>query len=230
MSLSKKLLTLAAPAALLALGGCATGFPAQVSRFQAMPAPQGQSFVIQAADSADRGGLEFSQYADLIRRHLTSLGYTEAPSAESATLVVSVDYGVDDGKQQVVDWGPSGFSRYGGFGGWGGGFYGPRWSRFGYGRGLRSPFYWGWDDPFFFGARDIDVYTVYTSFLDLDIKRTADGRSVFEGTAKARSRTDDLRALVPNLVEAMFTGFPGNSGEQVRITVAPERKDDRRRR
>ena len=27
----------------LALAGCATGFPAQVSRYQAMPAPQGQS-------------------------------------------------------------------------------------------------------------------------------------------------------------------------------------------
>ena len=31
-----------------------------------------------------------------------------------------------------------------------------------------------------------------------------------------------LQYLVPNLVEAMFTGFPGNSGETVRISVAPE--------
>jgi hypothetical protein len=221
MSLSKKLLTLAAPAALLALGGCATGFPAQVSRFQAMPAPAGQSFVIQPAQAADRGGLEFSGYADLVRRHLTALGYSEAASPEAASLVVSVDYGVDNGKQQVVDWGPS-------FGaGFGGGF-GPRWSRWGFGGRYRSPFYWGWNDPFFFGSRDIDIDTVYTSFLDLDIKRTGDGRSVFEGTAKARSRTDDLRVLVPNLVEAMFTGFPGNNGEQVRITVAPERQQPRR--
>jgi hypothetical protein len=29
---------------------------------------------------------------------------------------------------------------------------------------------------------------------------------------------------VPNLIEAMFTGFPGNSGETVRITVMPERE------
>jgi hypothetical protein len=223
MSLSKKLLTLAAPAALLALGGCATGFPAQVSRYQAMPAPAGESFVIQPAQAADRGGLEFSRYADLVRRHLTALGYSEAASPGAASLVVSVDYGVDNGKQQVVDWGPS----YGRFG-FGAGFgFGPRWSRWGLGGRYRSPFYWGWDDPFFFGS-DIDVDTVYTSFLDLDIKRTADGRSVFEGTAKARSRSDDLRVLVPNLVEAMFTGFPGNNGEQVRITVAPERQQRRR--
>ncbi|HEY0413474.1 MAG TPA: DUF4136 domain-containing protein [Allosphingosinicella sp.] len=219
MSLSKKLLTLAAPLALLSLGGCATGFPAQVSRFQQMPAPQGQSFAIQAADAADRGGLEFAQYADLVRRHLTALGYSEAPSPQAASLIVSLDYGVDNGKQQIVNWGPS-VGAYGGFGRYRGFGYGPRWSRFGVGGRFRSPFFWGWDDPFWFGD-DIDVYNVYTSFLDLDIKRTADGQAVFEGTAKARSRTDDLRVLVPNLVEAMFTGFPGNSGEQVRITVPP---------
>ena len=48
MSLAKKLLTIAAPAALLALSACATGLPTKVTRFQLMPAPQGQSFVIQA--------------------------------------------------------------------------------------------------------------------------------------------------------------------------------------
>jgi hypothetical protein len=219
MSLAKKILTLAAPAALLMLGGCATGLPTQVSRYQAMPAPAGQSFVIQSADPDDRGGLEFSRYADLVRRHLIEQGYSEAASPQAATLVVSLDYGVDDGRQQVVTYPSSGFG-YGGFG------YRPYWSRFGgYGR-FRSPFYYGWDDPFWYRGfgDDVDVYTVYSSFLDMDIKRSGDGQSVFEGTARARSRTDDLGVLVPNLVEAMFTGFPGNSGETVKITVAPERR------
>ena len=221
MSFSKKLLTLAAPAALLALGGCATGFPAKVSRFQAMPAPQGQSFVIEAADPDDRGGLEFSQYASLVRQHLIAQGFSEAPSRDAATLVVSVDYGVDEGRQQVVSR-PALHSRYGYGYGFGRGFgYRPYYSRFGY-YGRRSPFYYGWDDPFWgLGYDDLDVYTVYNSFLDLDIRRAADGEAVFEGTARARSRTDELRTLVPNLVEAMFTGFPGNSGETVKITVAP---------
>lgn len=226
MSLSKKILTFAAPAALLALSACATGFPAKVSRFQQMPAPQGQTFVLEAADPDDRGGLEFAQYADLVRRSLIEQGYSEAPSRDAATLIVSLDYGVDDGRQQVVER-PGfrssfgfGFGRgWGSYGGWGG--YRPYYSRFGY-YGRRSPFYFGWDDPFWgVGYDDIDVYTVYNSFLDLDIRRAADGQKVFEGTAKARSRTDDLRTLVPNLVEAMFTGFPGNNGEQVKITVPP---------
>jgi hypothetical protein len=226
MSLARKFLTLAAPAALLALGGCATGLPTQVSRYQAMPAPAGQSFVIQSADPDERGGLEFSRYADLVRRHLIQEGYSEAPSPQAASLVVSLDYGVDDGRQQVVTYPSAGFGGYSRFGLSGGFGYRPYWSRFGgYGR-FRSPFYYGWDDPFWYRGYgdDVDVYTVYTSFLDMDIKRAGDGQSVFEGTAKARSRTDDLGALVPNLVEAMFTGFPGNNGETVKITVAPERR------
>jgi len=39
----------------------------------------------------------------------------------------------------------------------------------------------------------------------------------------AVSTSNKLQYLVPNLVEAMFTGFPGNSGETVRISIAPEK-------
>ena len=229
MSFKRKMLALAAPAALLALSACATGFPAQVQRFQAMPAPQGQSFAIQAADPSKNGGLEFSQYAGLVRQHLTSLGYREASSPRDATMLVTLDYGVDDGEQRVIAR-PDPFGPYGY--GYGYGFR-PYYSRFGYFGRHRSPFYWGWDDPFSygsfgsryggFGGYDIDSYTEFTSFLDMDIRRASDGQSLFEGLAQARSRRDDLQVLVPNLIEAMFTGFPGNSGERVRITVVPER-------
>ena len=214
MSIQKKLLTLAAPVALLALSACATGFRADVSRFQAMPAPAGQSFVIQAADPRNRGGLEFSQYAGLVARYLEGQGYRQAPSADSATFVVELDYGVDDGRTQIVTYPGTGFG-YGGFR--------PYYSRFGYFGRARSPFFYGWHDPFWspFDYPEVRSYTVYTSYLDMDIRRTADGQALFEGTAQARSRDDDLPRLVPNLVEAMFTGFPGNSGETVRITVPP---------
>lgn len=223
MFLGKKMLALAAPAALLGLSACTTGFPAQVQRFQAMPAPQGQTFVVQAADREKAGGLEFSQYADLVRRHLIAQGYSESPSAQAAMLIVSLDYGVDDGRERIVAR-PDPFGYGYGFG------YRPFYSRFGYFGRHRSPFYWGWNDPFLYGpyglgygGYDIDSYTVYTSFLDMDIRRAADGQSLFEGLAHARSRSNALPTLVPNLIEAMFTGFPGNSGETVRITVAPER-------
>jgi hypothetical protein len=221
MSFMKKILTLAAPAMLLSLGACVTGFPAQVSRFQAMPAPQGQSFVIVPKDGDKRGSLEFAQYADHVRRNLTGLGYAEARSAADASFVVTLDYGVDNGRDRTV-YRPDPFGSGYGFG------YRPYYSRFGYFGRRGYPFFWGWNDPFWGDPfYDTESYTVYTSFLDLDIRRP-DGQSLFEGHAQARSRTDELPTLVPNLIEAMFTGFPGNSGETVRITVAPERGEARR--
>jgi Domain of unknown function (DUF4136) len=226
MSIMKRILTLAAPAMLLALSACATGLPTQVSRFQAMPAPAGQTFVIQAARAEDRGGLEFAQYADLVRRNLTALGYTEARSARDASFVVTLDYGVDQGRERVIAT-PDPFGDPWGYRGFG---YRPYWSRWGYGGfgRYRSPFYWGWHDPFWGGGYDVRSYTLYTSFLDMDIKRTGDGQSLFEGHAQARSQSNELPRLVPNLIEAMFTGFPGNSGETVRITVMPPEREPRR--
>jgi hypothetical protein len=219
MSLHKKLLALAAPVALLALGGCATGLPTQVSRFQAMPAPQGQTFAIVPVDG--KAGLEFGEYAGLVSRHLTALGYREAPSREAANFVVELGYGVDEGRQRIVSR-PDPF-RPAGFGGYGFGYGRPyHYSRYGYFGRRRSPFYYGWDDPWYGGYDRIESYTIYTSHLEMDI-RGADGRSLFEGRAQARSTTDELTALVPNLIEAMFTDFPGRSGETVRISVPPRR-------
>ncbi len=76
---------------------------------------------------------------------------------------------------------------------------------------MRSPFYYGWGDPFFdpWGYPEIDSYTVYHSYLDMNIKRTADGQSLFEGEAKARSTSDELTTLVPNLVEGDVHRLPG---------------------
>ena len=200
-----------APIAMIALAACATPFKADVARFQQMPAPNGESFVVQTNNPKLQGGLEFSQYAALIAEQLRATGYTPAQTPQAATLVVNIDYGVDSGQTKVV-------SRpgYGGYGPWGG-----------YGR-YRSPFYWGWDDPFWYspwGYPEIDSYTVYQSFLDMTINRTRDGTRVFEGKAKARSTDDSLPRIVPNLVTAMFTNFPGRSGEEVRITVPPPSKD-----
>ncbi|TVV70079.1 DUF4136 domain-containing protein [Sphingomonas solaris] len=221
-SFRTRVLAFAAPLSLLALGACATPFRADVARFQAMPPPQGQTFVVQASDPRNQGGLEFSQYANLVSQRLVAQGYQPAQTARGASFVVMLDYGVDNGNEKVVT--SPGFG--GGYGGFGGGYgrFGGGYGGFGYG-GFRRPFYYGWNDPFLFGGYpEVNSYTYYTSYLDMTISRTADGQRLFEGKAKARSRDDSLTRLVPNLVEALFTGFPGRSGEEVRITVPPPEK------
>ena len=214
-------LRLAAVAVLLmAVAACTTPFKADVSRFQSqLPAPAGQTFTVLADDPKLAGGLEFAQYADLVEQRMVRLGYTPVEDPAAANLIVRFDYGVDNGRERVRSTGPStywgpwyGYGPYGFRGG----------SRFGYWGG---PWHYGWYDPFFDrGMGGVESYTVYTSGISMKIDRAADGVRLFEGQAEAVSASNRLQYLVPNLVEAMFTGFPGNSGETVRITVAPEKK------
>ncbi len=253
MRISRIAAALALGISTIAVAGCATGLPTRVSRYQAMPAPQGQSFIVVAQDARDMGGLEFSRYAGMVAQAMRTQGYVPAASINQATMVVRLGYGVDEGTTRYdrdpFGYGQGGFGGYGGYGGYGdpfyrggyrdpfyrrGGYYGspyysrPYSSRWG-AYGARSPFYYGWDSPFGspygYGGGRVTSYTVYKSHLNLDIRRKVDNAALFEGRAEARSHDDNLSALVPNLVEAMFTGFPGRSGETVKITVptAPRR-------
>lgn len=213
MPIARKILAAAAPLALLMASACTQPFQANVSRFQALPVPEGQSFAIEPTDPRNRGGLEFAQYAGLVSQRLAAYGYRPIDGGGRPELIVKFDYGVDRGVQKTVSRPSAGY-------GWGG--FGPYGRRWGYG----SHFFYGWDpywyDPFF--AQEIDTYTVYTSWAEMTIERAADGKRLFEGRAKARSLDDALPRLVPNLVEALFTNFPGQSGEEVKITVAPPEK------
>ncbi|MEO5773216.1 MAG: DUF4136 domain-containing protein [Sphingomicrobium sp.] len=213
--------------AALGLSACATGLPTQVSRYQAMPAPQGQSFFVVPANGQP-AGLEFSRYAAFVSQAMQAQGYAAATSPQAASMLVRLNYGVDEGQTEYREdpfYGSRGFYSpyYGGYyGNWGRPLYYSRYSPYRYSR--YSPFYYGWDDPFYSPFDSgIDSFTVYKSFLDMNIVRRVDNAPLFEGHAKARSSNDNLGNLVPNLVEAMFTGFPGRNGETVRITVPPRK-------
>lgn len=208
-------LTIFAPLAFLALGACASPFRADVQRFEALPPAQGQSFAVVASDPELSGGLEFTQYAALVEQRMTDLGYQRSDDPAAAQLIVSMDYDVDKGREKVVaDYNP--FFATGSYGRRG--FYG------------RHRYRYGFHDPFLFGGQGFSGYggvrsfTVFTTELDMKIDRKVDGERLFEGKAEAKSRSKNLTYLVPNLVEAMFTDFPGNSGERVRISVAPEKE------
>ncbi|MFZ1742771.1 MAG: DUF4136 domain-containing protein [Pontixanthobacter sp.] len=214
------------PLLLASLGACATGFNADVSRFQSqLPAPTGQTFAVVADDPALAGGLEFSIYADMVEKQMERLGYAQG-SPETANLLVRFDYGVDKGRERVRS---SGFSDpfYSPWGPYRP-YYGSRYrSRLGYSRFGGSAWGFGFYDPWF-GGSNMDSYTVYTSGIDMKIDNTADGARLFEGKAEAVSTSNRLQYLVPNLVEAMFTDFPGNTGETVRISIKPEETKARR--
>lgn len=206
---------LVVPMVLAFLAACTNTLDTKVSRFNNLPPPSGQTIAVIADDPALAGGLEFNQYARLVENHLAAVGYRPVPAGQGADLVARLEYGVDQGRERIRS--TPGFrdpfwSPWYGYG-----------SRFGYGYG--RPWGFGWQDPWF--NNDVESYTVYTSGASLKIDRAGGGR-LFEGKAEAVSTSNRLQYLVPNLVEALFTGFPGNSGETVRITVAPEKTTVRR--
>jgi hypothetical protein len=196
--------------AALGLSACASSITSTVSRYQAMPAPQGQTFfVVPGGGMATDGGLEFQRYAGLVAQQLQARGYSPAANPQSATMVVQLGYGIDHGQMRYVE-DPFYRSRYGY-----GGFYSPfYYPRFGYG----SRFSYGWDDPFWYGG-GVDSYVEYHSQIDLHIRSHGSNAPLFDGRAQARSETNRLDVVVPSLVEAMFTNFPGQNGETVKITI-----------
>jgi hypothetical protein len=207
-------------AAALALSACVSPFEARVARFQQLPAPSGNSFVIEPRDKDNEGSLEFATYANLVRQRLIAAGYQEAPSAAAAALIVQLDYNITAPREKVQS--RPGFGGWGGWGGWGPGFgWNPYWGGGWGGWGGWGPGFGGWG----WGGTDVYSVTQYNAVVAMRINRAADKHSVFEGRAETVSSSNNLTRLVPNLVTAMFTNFPGNSGETVRVRFDPARPE-----
>lgn len=211
MRIEKLAATVLLGAAALALSACAQSITSTVSRYQAMPAPQGQTFaVVPGEGMAANGGLEFQRYAGIVAQQLQARGYAHATSADNANMVVQLGYGIDRGQVRYVE-DPFPRSHLG--------FYDPFWGpyfrpRFGWGAGYS----WGWNDPFLYGS-GIDSYVEYHSQIDLHIRQAGTNAALFDGRAQARSESNRLDLVIPSLIDAMFIGFPGQSGEVVKITI-----------
>jgi hypothetical protein len=215
MRLAKFAATALLGVAALGLNACASSITSTVSRYQAMPAPQGQTFfVVPGGGMAANGGLEFQRYAGLVAQQLQARGYTPATSPQSANMVVQLGYGIDRGQVRYVEdpFYRSHFSDP---------FYSPfYYPRFGF--GYRSRFSYGWNDPFWYGG-GVDSYVEYHSQVDLHIRQAGTNAPLFDGRAQARSETNRMDVVIPSMVEAMFAGFPGRSGETVKITIPTTR-------
>jgi hypothetical protein len=192
---------------------CSTSIRSDVTRFHKLPEPQGETVFITSSDAAKSGGIEFSQYAGLLVPQLGSLGY-RVVTDPNADLVVEIDYDVTQSERRYYTSGGYPFYHYPfyspfhfgfrhhGFGHGGFGHHGFGYSGFGYAYYPQQPY----------------IRTIYTSRLSMKIRRV-DGELLFEGNALSTAYRDRLPEVMPYLVSAMFTNFPGQSGstEVVRI-------------
>jgi len=183
---------------LLLLSACGPAMvQADVTRFTTLP-PGGGGGVTILPDQGQKGSLEFQQYADLVAAELAQLGWRPVPASADADAVVFLHWGVGSPTTQVWQ-SPSAW------GGWGGGpWYGGVYQTF--------PYY--------------DTYsrTLWPKWLAVEIFdgprwRAGERLSRFEGRAVAEGSHPAIAPAMPYLVKAMFTGFPGTSGQTVRVSV-----------
>lgn len=202
------------PVVLLGLSACASSFRADVTRFQTLPPPSGQTIAIEPSEGELPGSLEFRTYAAGLGQQLARAGFTVVPDRTSAALIARFGFGLGAPRERIE-------SSPGWGGGWGGWYGRGAWGWPGYGWGWGGPGWggagWGW------GAPTVSSVTIFPSFVELTIFRAADGLSLFEGRAQATTEEDSLPTLVPQLLEALFVGFPGNSGETVRVKLPASR-------
>ena len=214
MSLGKRLgLCLIGAALLAGLSGCATTPPVmhtQVTTFnQWTQVPADKSYVF-GRTLEFQNSLELKRYEDIVRDELTLKGFKEAANPAQAKLTVTLRPSISSRDVRVRDpWPADPFWRpYGWYG-----------SRFGH-----RPF--GWYDPYWSFPRYSDYsVTVYRHRLELDIDaRGAEQKRLYEGRVESDGDTDSLLPVMPYLIRALFTEFPGNNGATRRIDVPIDTK------
>ena len=191
-----------ATVAALSLAACATGGSnrAEVTRFHLnQPIARG-TIQLVPQQSWTAGQLEFRSVADSIAPALAAQGFQPVVPPASADLIGIVDFsqGVRQGSGRgsgfSIGIGGGSFGRHGGIGG-----------------GVTLPI--GQAKP-----NDIVVST-----LALQIKRRSDGSVVWEGRASGEGRSGSAdaspSAIAPRLAAALLAGFPGASGQTVRVQL-----------
>lgn len=183
----------------LALGACAASTPhTQVTRFHlGQPLAPGQVAIEPLPGQAGlNASLEFEAYSRAVGAELTRLGYTVAPGVNNSELVASI--GVARGTRETQARSPVSV-------GLGGGSFG---GSTGIGGGVSFPIGGG--------ARDMVV-----TELAVQLKRRSEGSVVWEGRAQTAARQGtpyaDPAQAVTRLAQALFSGFPGESGKTIEV-------------
>lgn len=187
----------------LLLSGCASVIRTDVIAFHDWPADlQNKTYVFD--HKVDQNNLEEKSYENLVRTELTRLGFVEAAAPNAPNLKVALKYKVDTRDVRTVQ--PYVVDPY-----WYGPYYGPGW-RYG-------PYY----DPFWYPGpitqyRDVQ-YQVFDRQLNILITRFKDGKKLYDVTVHSSGGNGSLAFVMPYLVRAAFTDFPGKNGVPRRIDL-----------
>jgi len=205
----------------IGLVGCATVQPliltSTVTSFHTPEfAPTGTITVVAASEEM-AASLEFAHYKPLLEAKFSSIGYSIEPDAKKAKHIAFLSYGIDDGKNQTVSTPVYGVT--------GGG----------------STITTGYVGSTNFGATRYTMpsygvvgtassnYTTYTRAIAIDIVK-ADSFSVaghpqkvYENRTKSVGTCSTVASVFKIMLDAIFSIFPGESGNTRDITVILEK-------
>ncbi len=202
-----RLVTIAA--CTVAFTSCST-VESNVTRFHTLPAKgSGQSFTVRA--TAGQSSLEFSQYSQRITKHLQAYGWTPAIGG-SSDYTVLLSYQMGGSREQMGS-----LPLYGQTGG-GTTYHSGTYSSYG-GTGYRSGSFGGTSyTPATFGVVGSMPYshTVHDRYMLMTI-RDRSGTNVFEGKVNSSGSSSEIAAVLPEMIDSLFTGFPGQSGKTKRV-------------
>lgn len=193
-------LSLALAAMTLALSACATTGsnlgPTEVSRYNLGTPIAAGTVTIEPAPGGSATGLDYGLYADAVAAEMARIGFAPTPAGTTSQYIATVSFR-RDGRGTVQT--PPRFSI--GLGG--GSFGGGRGGGVGLGGGVSTGI----------GGSTREVYV---SELFVQLRRRSDGTVIWEGRAQrpGMSGRPDTQpnATAARLANALFRGFPGESG------------------
>lgn len=179
---------------LLGLTGCAASIPpVQVTRFHVAGAPAPGPVLIAAAPDMSSDSLEFRTYAAAVERELIRLGYATSGRATYRVLISQSQSSRTRTARSPVSIGIGGGTAGGGVG-----------------IGLGTSFGLGSTSR-----------TLVATRLAVQIKRAADGATIWEGRAETeapdRAPASQPGLAADKLARALFQGFPGESGRTIMV-------------
>lgn len=185
--------------AALVLSGCMTAAPVKVTRFHLGAQIERATILVEPdAAATNVSGLESGLYADAVRSALAAQGFVAADPGASAPLVARFTL-----TRAVRETEPARAPVTIGLGG--GGFGG------GVGGGANVGF----------GVGKTRAREAYISELRVQIRRGAASEVIWEGRAQHQADTRSPDAQPPvvarKLADALFRGFPGESGRTITV-------------
>lgn len=196
--------------------GCANKIRTTTTTFYAPDHQQRGAIIVMSLDEQTNHSLAFKHYQARFNDKLKAQGYSIAPNIEASNYIALVSYGIDHGKSSLVSTPVIG--QIGGGTEYRSGTINIDGKKTAY-----SGFYYSMPIYGVVGSSTRTV-TTYTRAIAMDIVKTDSFKSkdpikMYEIRAKSVGNCAVMLEVFDEMLEAMFTNFPNESGKAITVSV-----------